>query len=231
MITNISRQLTTGALAIAATVASFPNVASASTLVTVPGGQFNNPRQVTEIDQTGTLNKFDSSLGDLVSATLTLSGSFLQSFTGTNTAQQTQIARILTAVNLFFNIPGYSGAFPLPPQVSFGIDTGDLSYSPGEVKNFGPFDEKRAVSFTISAPGDLAFFDSSGQAFDVTCVSLSDLRAVGGGGNISVTQNTQAGCHASIEYTYSRHTAVPEPSAILGILAVAGVGAFALRRS
>jgi hypothetical protein len=227
MMTNISRQLTTGALAIAGSVAAFTGAASASTLITVSGGSFDNSLEVTEINQTGTLSKFDSSLGDLVSATLTLSGDFLQSITGTNTSQQSQTARISTSTELLFSIAGFGGTLPL---IEFAENTGFLSYGVGQTRAFGPFSEQLTDSVTFTGT-DLAFFDSLGEDFEVACESFSSLTVTGGGGNIDSTQETQASCHGSIEYVYSVHQGTPEPSTMLAILAVAGAGAFARRKS
>jgi hypothetical protein len=227
MMTNISRQLTTGALAIAGSIGAFTGAASASTLVTVSGGSFDNDLETTEINQTGTLSKFDSSLGDLVSATLTLSGDFLQSVTGTNTSQQSQNARISTSTELLFSIAGFGGSLPV---IEFTENTGFLTYSVNETKSFGPFSELLTASVTFTGT-DLAFFDSLGENFEVSCESFSSLTVTGGGGNIDSTQETEASCHGSIEYVYSVHQGTPEPSAILGILAVAGAGAFARRKS
>jgi hypothetical protein len=229
MMTNISRQLTTGALALAGTFASFTNAVSAATL---SGGSFNNGLEITEITQTGTLSKFDSSLGTLTSVKLTLSAEWLQSFTARNTSQQSQTARVRTSTDISFDILGLTS---FPDFLSFGADTGTLSYTSGQSRSFGPFSDSDSVDVLFPPTASLAFFSGlAGQTFDVTCSSLSGLTVTGGGGNIDSTQNTQAGCGASIEYTYTEREdpqGTPEPSTMLAILAVAGAGALARRKS
>jgi hypothetical protein len=228
--TNISRQLTTGALAVAGSVATLASFASVAGAATISGGSFVKPLEVTEIDQTGTLSKFDSSLGTLTSVKLTLSAEWVQSFTATNTSQQSQTARVRTATDISFDIAGLTS---FPDFLSFGADTGTLSYTSGQTRSFGPFDDTDSIDVFFPPTAGLAFFSGlAGETFDVTCTSLSGLTVTGGGGNIDSTQDTKAGCGASIEYTYTeRPQGTPEPSTLLGILAVAGAGALARRKS
>ncbi|MFM7477860.1 MAG: PEP-CTERM sorting domain-containing protein, partial [Microcystis aeruginosa] len=66
----------------------------------------------------------------------------------------------------------------------------------------------------------------TGTGFDPTPASvLVNLNQVGGPGGVVNASSTFA------SPPFSSPTSVPEPSAILGILAVAGAGAFARRKS
>ncbi|MEG3437334.1 choice-of-anchor E domain-containing protein [Pannus brasiliensis CCIBt3594] len=219
---TLSNVLATGAVAAAL---SFTGIAQAAT---ISGGSFSFPRQVTDIDQTGSLNKFDTGLGTLTQVSLTVTGEYLQSFTANNSSAQTQNARVISAIDLIYSIVG--GPALSSDTLTFSANTGFLSYAPGETKSFGPFAANDFINVTFTAPADLAFFSGLGT-FDVNCFSASGTTITGGGGNINTTQDTTAACGASVEYTYTAApVGTPEPTMVLGLLAVGGAGAFARRK-
>ncbi|WP_149989196.1 MULTISPECIES: choice-of-anchor E domain-containing protein [Microcystis] len=242
MITNISRQLTTGALAIAGTVAALglglvgSGAANAATLTY----SFTNAEQSTEINQTNTLSKFDSSLGTLTGVALTLSGRATQNFSGVNTVNTTQTASITSMAYLSFT---FSDGITITnpdngdPAFTFSSSSGSQTYSANQTRNFGPYTPSSSKVYNFPATGNSAlsnFLGAAGSTFSVTCTSMSGLTVMGGGGNITASQSTTAGCGASVQYTYtpaSPPLTIPEPSGVLGIFAVAGVGFFLRRKS
>jgi hypothetical protein len=231
MMMTLSKIFNQGTLAIASTSIAFGCFAGAAKAATL-SYSFTNPLEVTEISQTGTLFKFDSSLGTLTSAKLTLSSEFLQSFTGTNNSAQAQRATIVSGTDIFFDIPGVTLATPDSGILSFSQTTGRQVYARGQTKSFGPFREQKMTEYLFPPNSSLDFFNGSGEDFSVSCESETSLTVSGGGGNISSTQTTQASCGASIEYTYNRvepPVGTPEPTMFLGILAVAGASAFSRR--
>ncbi len=179
----------------------------------------------TEINQTGALGLFDSNLGTLTGASLSTFAEALFSFTGTNTAQQSQTARLTSSTEILWSSSLGSLSSLLDP-FAFSATSGTQTYAIGETKAFGPFpadqtdvDNLAAVLASLQAPG--------GGSFNLTCESLSGFSVTGGGGNIATTQNTQAGCGASIVYTFDtvvQPPGVPEPSSLALIgLALAGL--------
>lgn len=63
------------------------------------------------------------------------------------------------------------------------------------------------------------------------CNSLSSFTGRGGGGNISSTQDTTAGCGAQSEYTYISRPPVRLPEPVTpALLGLAAVGAGVARR-
>lgn len=192
---------------------------------------FSNSLETTEINQTGFLDKFDSSLGTLTGVFLNWNGQAVTTITLTNNAAQDQRLRATSTVDLTFSsndasISAILSAITLSMQANSG---GIVTLPTGGSQSFGPIADSDAANFTAGA-GDaiLAAFTGPGT-FSVTCESLSGISLVGGGGNVVSSQETQAACGASVEYTFTT-TQVPEPGtlALLGAMAV-GAGALSRR--
>ena len=217
MTTNISRKLTTGALALAGSVAAFgfagaaqaaqlnanvgyvpvgvvsytgPNLSNA-TSVTFPALNFVNTNPATYLGKPN----------DFFSGPLAVS-------LGSNV--------VLSPLTFDFSEPdGVVGAGAF--TVTFATTSGTATFT--------------ATSFTTdTSPGSTDTIDLliqgtiTGTGFDTTLAEiLVNLNQVGGPGNAVNASSTFAS-------KPSPPTSVPEPSAILGILAVAGAGAFARRK-
>ncbi len=186
----------------------------------------------TEINQTGSLGLFNSNLGTLTGASIEVFGGALFNFTGTNSAQQAQNARLTASTNLRWSTSlGALSSF-LSDSFDLSATSGIQNYAAGQTLSFGPFSQ--SLSSVDDLSGILASLQtSSGGNFNVTCESLSGFTVSGGGGNIGTTQSTEAGCGARIVYTYNPvgTSQVPEPDSLylLG-LALVGAGVATRRR-
>jgi len=216
MIANISRQLTTGALAIAATVAAF-GFAGAAQAVNV---------STLTISGNATISPWGTTNPVLTPTSVTAASNGTGQFTGV-TAPNVTIPGPFT-----LNGTGSGGSFTFtpPPAPAPGFTT--ITAVPGPVTaNVTPTLATGSNSPIGGGAASLTTYSVSGDAIFIEPFLPNFL----GGFNISFTLG---GAPGSVDGTYSLTlvktdipVSVPEPSAILGILAVAGAGAFARRKS
>jgi hypothetical protein len=215
MITNISRQLSTGALALAGTVAalSFAGAAQAATIasITVIGAA--------NVDGWGTVNPIltPTSVG---AVTLTTG-----QFVGVTAADVT----VPSAISLTGTGAGMITMFTPPPASLPSFTTITIPSPSGNViANLTPQGASGmnstsggTSSTSYSVAGTVVFDEPTGPDLVGTFSITFSRSGLGSGPGTYTLTLDKTGVASS----------VPEPSAILGILAVAGVGAFACRKS
>lgn len=203
MIPNISRQLTTGALAIAGTVAAFgfAGAAQAASFLTIGGVATISPWGTTNPVLTPTNIGFAAGNGQftgVTAANVTLPGAF--TLTGTGSGAST-----------LFGVPS-----SLPNFTTITTGAGNVIANLTPLAAVGTNVTTPTASTTYVVTGSTIFDEPTGPDFAGTFTATF---------NISGTTQTY-----TLTFTKTEPVAVPEPSTILGILAVAGAGAFARRQ-
>lgn len=184
----------------------------------------------TDINETMSLSLFNLP-GTLTGAVLEIFGSGTQSVSLTNNSTNSQTARATQSIALLFGSSLAAVGGYLVDEITLQSIIPLLTYAPGETRTFGPVVDSDTISYDMVA--SLGSLTGPGS-FDVTCQSLAGLTLTGGGGNLSSTQTTLAGCGARVTYTYDVLPPtgdVPEPSSwVMASLGVAGLLAGKLRR-
>ena len=171
---------------------------------------FTNPMSTTEINQTGSLALFDSQLGTLTGASLTVTGDLESIVTLVNNAAQSQQAKVIGSsdVGLSSSLGVVDQLFNHSSDISVSIDTGLQTLAPGATYTSPLLTDQKIRTENLNTA--LAILSAPGGGnFTLNCRSLSGVSVYGGGGNVTYSQRTRVRCGATITYTYD-----PAPPAI-----------------
>jgi len=197
---------------------------------------------LTDFHLTMPVNKFDSSLGTLLSVKLDLSASLTSDITVKNNSPSasngdvhTQLFAWLADPLAIFPDPAVTGSgSPVPGAFLAELNTPDQFYtlaSGGSVSFLGQT-ASNSTSLTFTNPSLLAEFTGTPTGtINLIGATQARTRLEDSGGNTTATQTTSANMNARVTYTYSVVT-IPEPASVslIGFSLTAGGIAFRRRR-
>ena len=225
MTTNISRQLATGTLAIAASVTAFglagtaPAQAAILGTLSITGNATSDPWGTTNPMLTPTsvtaINGATGQFAGVMLGDVSIPASF--ALTGTGSGGMSSFgspSSLANFINIVVNTMPPTGPGP-------GTVIGNITATQAMGTFAGITGGDGTTTYTVT--GNLAFDEPNGFPDLLGTFSIGFTRSVTGG-QVSESYNL------SLQKS-SVPVDIPEPSAILGILAVAGAGAFARRKS
>ena len=148
---------------------------------------FANPLSTTEINQAMPLSLFDSNLGTLTGASLTVTANLDAYMTVTNraTVTRTSTLTLMSDIGISSSLVGVNQLFDNFSDIPLSNTIGPIQFPPATPILVGPFIDQKVLTkdlstalAELSAPG--------GGSFTINCTSLSGLRLAGGGAILTV---------------------------------------------
>lgn len=186
---------------------------------------FTDMQPLSDVEISGVLSvpTFDPSLGTLTGVSWSVTGAIASILGVQNDGPRTIVGSAFTSVDFDVDAPGLNlGASP-----DFNVfgTTGLVTLSAGE-----------SALFPVTASTTLSGTEAPGAAFllpgtiDLGYLTTTSFGGSGFGGDITISQATDAGLSFSVTYEY-RTTPVPElPTTVLAALGLAGIGLTRMRQ-
>src|SRR5690625_1598110 len=146
---------------------------------TVSGGSFLNEPEITDIDQDGVLELFDSNLGTLTGVTITFTGHGTSDRSVTNNSQNPVTVQVTNTQHLFYTsdneaineiletispVPDFDVDPTFLWQSALGVDFVDfvVGLSVGNTHTFDPIEMNASEIYELDSPEALAAFQAAG---------------------------------------------------------------------
>ncbi len=196
-------------------------LASPAQAVTI---SFTDTLALQDVEISGTLSvpQFDPSLGTLTGVTFTITGAIASILGVTNSGTNTITGAATTTVD--FNVSSSVLSLPAMPDFSVVGSTGLVTLGVGESALF-PVTGMNSISDSVAPSA--AFI--GGGTVDLDFMTTTSFGGSGFGGDIIISQATDAGIMFEIEYTFDA-VAIPLPATAPLLAAAAGMFLFLGRR-
>lgn len=206
-------------------------IAQAATLTKTYSDTIDPAR--TNFSDSVSIAQFDSSLGDLTKIIVELTGSV----SGSIQLESTDAAPANVTANLKSQIklqrPDMSDLVVVLPEASktanFTAFDGTVDFGGTSGLTINNLSQTATNSISFTDPSDFALFLGKGNlVLPVAAIGQSN---ASGAGNLATVFQTFAGANITVSYEYTeKPTAVPEPNAPMGALALVGLGMMAKRK-
>ncbi|MDH3646152.1 MAG: PEP-CTERM sorting domain-containing protein [Gammaproteobacteria bacterium] len=208
--------------------------AASAGLITVSDEHISS---ITDWTDTLTVDQFDSSLGTLTSVTISFDATMLSDMTLDNdnaTATTAQGTVDVQTIGSFLGLGSLVIALSAPTgfQDLGADDSGDTDLpgdgGPDEITISGLTSTDMLSAILTSGDADFASFIGLGSLSTTGLGTFGGFSVLGGGGNVDVNLNTQAGASLTVAYEFEE-VAVPEPTSLL-LIGAGLIGIFGARR-
>ncbi len=201
----MKKLIATGVLLLASSGAAFASVVPE--IFTTNAAHYSTGTSTTDWIKTLSVDKFDGSLGRLLSVDINWNTEVVTQATIRNDNETTAGIQLTSTQNVDFNFNGTESGS------TAGLDTGFNLYASGETKVFGPQTDNFSDSLSITS--DLGSWTGT-DFLDVIASTLGGYGVMGGGGNMEASVATTALAEFDVVYSYTTETPLPAAAWLFG---------------
>lgn len=190
---------------------------------------FSNPETATPINQAGTLDLFDTNIGTLQSAKLTLFGYGSSTFSFNNTSSGPRNVTAVSEIIMYTSssLSGLANVLDnLLPTLTLTTSTGPLTLATG-LSSVGPLSSSGSIELNLDPN---IFLSAGGGNFTVWCENTDGKKLQGDTAGVSLGLSTTAGCGATLVYDYLPNPGKVSEPAAMALLGIGLTGVLLQRR-